>query len=32
MAECMVTDEDGRLIAKAVSTCMTLRGEQARGR
>jgi uncharacterized protein (TIGR00369 family) len=32
MAECVVTDEDGRLIAKAVSTCMTLRGEQARGR
>ena len=32
MAECAVTDERGRLIAKATSTCMTLRGEQARGR
>ena len=32
MAECSVTDENGRLIAKATSTCLTLRGEQARGR
>ena len=32
MAECTVTDERGRLIAKATSTCLTLRGEQARGR
>ena len=32
MAECSVTDQDGRLIAKAVSTCLTLRGDQARGR
>ena len=32
MAECSVTDERGRLIAKATSTCLTLRGEQARGR
>ena len=32
MAECAVTDENGRLIAKAVSTCLTLRGEQAKGR
>jgi len=32
MTECSVTDENGRLIAKASSTCLTLRGEQARGR
>ena len=32
MTECSVTDENGRLIAKATSTCLTLRGEQARGR
>ena len=32
MTECSVTDERGRLIAKATSTCLTLRGEQARGR
>jgi uncharacterized protein (TIGR00369 family) len=32
LAECSVTDESGRLIAKASSTCLTLRGEQARGR
>ena len=32
MAECSVTDERGRLIAKATSTCLTLRGEQAGGR
>jgi uncharacterized protein (TIGR00369 family) len=32
LAECSVTDESGRLIAKATSTCLTLRGEQARGR
>ena len=32
MTECTVTDNRGRLIAKATSTCMTLRGEQARGR
>ena len=32
MAECSVTDEHGRLIAKATSTCLTLRGEQAKGR
>ena len=32
MAECSVTDENGRLIAKAVSTCLTLRGDQAKGR
>ncbi len=32
MTECSVTDDKGRLIAKATSTCLTLRGEQARGR
>jgi uncharacterized protein (TIGR00369 family) len=32
LAECSVTDERGRLIAKATSTCLTLRGEQAKGR
>ena len=32
MTECAVTDEQGRLIAKATSTCLTLRGDQARGR
>jgi uncharacterized protein (TIGR00369 family) len=32
MVECDVTDEKGRLVARASSTCMTLRGEQAQGR
>jgi uncharacterized protein (TIGR00369 family) len=32
MTECVITDDLGRLIAKASATCMTLRGEQARGR
>ena len=32
MAECLVSDERGRLIAKATSTCLTLRGDQATGR
>jgi uncharacterized protein (TIGR00369 family) len=32
LAECSVTDENGRLIARASSTCMTLRNEQAAGR
>ena len=32
LTECSVTDDRGRLIAKATSTCLTLRGEQARGR
>src|SRR3954465_3009794 len=32
LAACSVIDERGRLIAKATSTCLTLRGEQARGR
>ena len=30
--ECEITDEGGRLVAKASSTCMALRGERARGR
>jgi uncharacterized protein (TIGR00369 family) len=32
MVECDVVDEQGSLVARANSTCMTLRGEQARGR
>ena len=32
LTECSVTDERGRLIAKATSTCLTLRGDQARDR
>lgn len=32
LVECDVIDEDGRLIAHASSTCMTLRGEKAAGR
>lgn len=32
MTECAITDDQGRLIAKASSTCLTLRGDQARGR
>ena len=32
LVECEVRDEQGRLIAKASSTCMVLRGEQATGR
>jgi uncharacterized protein (TIGR00369 family) len=32
LAECDVTDTDGRLIARAMSTCMTLRGESSEGR
>lgn len=31
-AECDVTDENGKLIAKSSSTCLVLRGEQAAGR
>jgi uncharacterized protein (TIGR00369 family) len=31
-AECIVTDEENRLVAKAASTCMVLRGQQATGR
>lgn len=30
--ECSITDEQNRLIAKASSTCMVLRGDQASGR
>jgi len=32
LVECDVTDDKGALIARATSTCMTLRGEQAQGR
>jgi uncharacterized protein (TIGR00369 family) len=30
--ECTITDEENRLIAKAASTCMALRGQKAEGR
>ncbi len=32
LVECDVTDEEQRLVARASSTCMTLRGEKAQGR
>jgi uncharacterized protein (TIGR00369 family) len=32
LIECDVTDEGGSLVARANSTCMILRGEQAQGR
>jgi uncharacterized protein (TIGR00369 family) len=32
MVECDVTDSKGVLVARASSTCMVLRGEQAQGR
>jgi uncharacterized protein (TIGR00369 family) len=32
LTECDVTDEKGSLVARASSTCMILRGEQAAGR
>jgi uncharacterized protein (TIGR00369 family) len=32
LTECDVVDADGRLIARATSTCMTLRGDAASGR
>jgi uncharacterized protein (TIGR00369 family) len=32
LTECSITDEKGRLVARATSTCLTLRGEQAAGR
>jgi uncharacterized protein (TIGR00369 family) len=32
LVECDVTDAKGRVVARASSTCMTLRGEQAQGR
>ena len=30
--ECAITDEENRLVAKATSTCMVLRGQKATGR
>ena len=30
--ECIISDEENRLIAKAASTCMVLRGQKAEGR
>ncbi len=32
LVECDVTDDKQHLVARATSTCMTLRGDQARGR
>ena len=32
LTECDVTDADGRLIARAMSTCMTLRGDSGESR
>ena len=32
MVECDITDDKESLVARATSTCMTLRGEQAQGR
>ena len=32
LLECDVVDDKDRLVARASSTCMTLRGEQAVGR
>mgnify|MGYP001606122236 CR=1 FL=1 len=32
LVECKVTDEEGSLVAHATSTCMTLRGDSAKGR
>jgi uncharacterized protein (TIGR00369 family) len=32
MVECDITDDKESLVARATSTCMTLRGEQAKGR
>jgi uncharacterized protein (TIGR00369 family) len=32
LVECDVTDERGALVARASTTCLTLRGEQAAGR
>lgn len=32
LVECDVTDDKGSLVARATSTCMTLRGKQAQGR
>jgi hypothetical protein len=30
--ECNITDEQNRLVARAASTCMVLRGQKASGR
>jgi len=30
--ECEITDENGQLVAKSASTCLALRGEDAKGR
>ncbi|HWX91794.1 MAG TPA: PaaI family thioesterase [Terriglobales bacterium] len=32
LTECDITDENGSLVARASSTCMTLRGDEAAGR
>jgi len=32
LTECDVTDQKGSLVARASSTCMTLRGQDAAGR
>jgi len=32
LVECDVVDDEKRLIARATSTCMTLRGDEAKGR
>jgi uncharacterized protein (TIGR00369 family) len=32
LVECDITDPNGALVARAMSTCMTLRGDQAHGR
>ncbi len=32
LVECRITDEKGKLVAHATSTCMTLRGASAEGR
>src|SRR5262245_649123 len=32
LIECDVTDDQGSLVARAISTCMVLRGDQALGR
>jgi uncharacterized protein (TIGR00369 family) len=32
LVECDVVDEKDRLVARATSTCMTLRGDEAKGR
>jgi uncharacterized protein (TIGR00369 family) len=32
LVECRITDENGKLVAHATSTCMTLRGTSAEGR